>query len=125
MKRQQSQGPGRVRIAVVGMGFGSAFVPIYLHHPDVAHVGIVDPNAEVLNRVGDRFDITRRHHRLEEVLDSTDYDAVHLVTPIPLHAAQSVAVLEAGKHCACTVPMATSLKDLRAIVAAQRRSGRN
>ena len=50
---------------------------------------------------------------------------MHLVTPIPLHAAQSVAVLKAGKHCACTVPMATSIADLKAIVAAQRESGKN
>jgi len=33
-------------------------------------------------------------------------------------------VLAAGKHCACTVPMATSLADLEAIVAAERRSGK-
>jgi predicted dehydrogenase len=48
-----------------------------------------------------------------------------VVTCIPLHAEQSVAVLESGKHCACTVPMATTIEGLRAIIAAQRKSGRN
>ena len=115
----------RIRVAVVGLGFGSAFVPIYLNHPDVEYVGIVDPDRKVLDRVGGRFDIDRRHTDLDEVVRSDDYDAVHLVTPIPLHAEQTIAVLNSGKHRACTVPMATSLEDLERIVTAQHKSGKN
>jgi predicted dehydrogenase len=115
----------RLRVAVVGLGFGSAFVPIYVNHPDVEYVGIVDPDKEVLDRVGSRFDIDRRHTALDEIVRSDNYDAVHLVTPIPLHAEQAIAVLNSGKHCACTVPMATSLKDLGRIVTAQQKSLKN
>ncbi len=114
-----------LRVAVVGLGFGAEFVPIYLHHPDVASVAICDQDATRLNEVGDRFRVAHRLRNFEEVTASPDLDAVHLVTGIPLHAEQSVAVLESGKHCACTVPMATSIEELRAIVAAQRKSGRN
>ena len=60
--------PGRLRIALVGLGFGSTFVPIYAEHPDVEFVGIVDPDPEVLERVGNAFDIERRHSELAEVL---------------------------------------------------------
>ena len=35
-------------------------------------------------------------------------DAVHINSPIPDHAPQSIAALKAGKHVACTVPMATT-----------------
>ncbi len=115
----------KIRVALAGLRFGGAFAPIYLHHPNVSHVGLVDPDSAQLNQVADRFDISRRHTDLSEVLNSNDYDAVHLITPIPLHAEQSIAVLNSGKHCACTVPMATSVSDLRAIVSAQRRSGKN
>ena len=114
---------GHLRIAVVGLGFGAEFVPIYLAHPDVAEVGICDGNPEVLRTVGERFALARRYGDLAQVLDA-GFDAVHLVTPIPQHAAQAVAVLEAGMHCACTVPMALSIGDLRAVVAAQRASGK-
>lgn len=61
----------------------------------------------------------------EEVLADKNLDAVHLVTPIPLHAEQTIQVLEAGKHCACTVPMATSLEDIKRITEAVRKSGKN
>ena len=116
---------GKLRVALAGMNFGSAFVPIYLHHPDVEYLGIVDSNRTRLDEVGDQYDVERRHTDLNEVIRSQDYDAVHLVTPIPLHAEHAIAVLNSGKHCACTVPMATSLADIEAIIAAQRSSGRN
>ena len=76
------------------------------------------------SKIGDRFEVDKRVSELDEVLSDENIDAVHLVTPIPLHAEQTVAVLNAGKHCACTVPMATSIDDLNAIVAAQRESGK-
>jgi hypothetical protein len=34
----------------VGLGFGSEFVPIYLSHPDVERVVMVDPDAGRWNR---------------------------------------------------------------------------
>lgn len=115
----------KCRIAIAGLQFGAAFVPIYLHHPDVAHLGIVDLDLSCLENVGNRFDIPRRHEDLDEAIRSGEYDAIHLVTPIPMHAEQTLAVLDAGLHCACTVPMAISVNDLYAIIAAQRRSGKN
>ena len=60
----------------------------------------------------------------EEILNDPEIDAVHLVTPIPLHEEQTVQVLEAGKHCACTVPMATTLEGIRRVAEARRRSGK-
>ena len=114
-----------IRVAVVGLGFGAEFVPIYLDHPDVASVAICDLDEERLNRTGERFNIQRRFRDVEEVVRSEEFDAVHLVSGIPDHAAQAAAVLRSGKHCACTVPMATSLADLRAVIQAQRLSGKN
>ena len=115
----------QLRVAVVGLGFGAEFVPIYLSHPDVAAVAVCDANAARLEHVAQRFGVKRCFRDVAEVVAAPDIDAVHLVSGIPDHAAQSIAVLSAGKHCACTVPMATTLDDLRAIIAAQRGAGRN
>ncbi len=115
---------GKINVAVVGLGFGAEFVPIYLDHPDVAAVAICDQDEARLTRVGERFGIHWRYKDVAEAIAAEEVDAVHLVSGIPDHAPQAVAVLNAGKHCACTVPMATSIEDLRAVVAAQKRSGR-
>jgi predicted dehydrogenase len=115
----------KIRIAVVGLRFGGAFAPIYHAHPDVEYVAICDSNEELLNQYGDKFGFDRRYIDLEDILRSEEYDAVHIVSPIPMHAKQTIEVLNAGKHCACTVPMATTLEDLEAIVAAQKQSNKN
>ena len=52
------------------------------------------------------------------------YDAVMLLSPIPFHADQSVAVLNAGLHCACTVPMATTVADCQRVTQARKASGK-
>jgi predicted dehydrogenase len=114
-----------IRIAVVGLGFGAEFVPIYLSHPDVQSVSVCDTDPGRLRRTADRFGIAGRFTDVREVVQSDEIDAVHLVSGIPDHARQAVAVLTSGKHCACTVPMATSLDDLRAIIAATQATGRN
>jgi predicted dehydrogenase len=114
-----------IRIAIVGLGFGAEFVPIYLDHPDVGTVAICDLNPERLDRTAHRFGIRRCFTDFEEVLHSDDIDAVHLVSGITDHARQAVAVLKSGKHCACTVPMATNIADLHAIITAARETGRN
>ncbi|MDH7571156.1 MAG: Gfo/Idh/MocA family oxidoreductase [Armatimonadota bacterium] len=77
-----------------------------------------------LERVRRRFAVDGLFTHIEEVIASREVDAVHLVTGIPDHAAHSIAVLRAGKHCACTVPAATSLDDLQQLVAAERESKR-
>ncbi len=115
----------QLNVALVGLGFGGAFAAIYKEHPLVGELTLCDPNADRLKQANDFIGGAKRVNTLEEVLADPSVDAVHLVTPIPLHAEQSVAVLEAGKHCACTVPMATSLDDIRRIVKAKRQSGKN
>lgn len=118
-------GDAPVRIAVVGLGsFGRSWVSAYSELPDVAYVGVCEPDDALLHAVGDEFGIERRHRDLDAVLAGEEYDAVHLVTPIPLHVEQSIAVLEAGKHCACAIPMALTLEDVERVVAAARASVR-
>jgi predicted dehydrogenase len=114
---------GQLHVGVVGLHFGAAFLPIYQHHPAVRVVSIADADPARLARVGDQFGVSRRHAGLDGLLADPDVDAIHLLTPVSFHASQAVAVLRAGKHCACAVPMAVTLDDLRAIITAQEASG--
>lgn len=60
---------------------------------------------------------------LAESLERSDVEAVILATPTPVHAAQAIQCLEAGKHVLVEIPMADSLADAERLVAAQRASG--
>ncbi len=114
----------QVRVAIIGLGFGAEFIPIYQKHPHAEMYAVCQRNAEKLNRIGDAFGVGARYQRFEDVLADPKVDAVHINTPIPDHAPMSIAALEAGKHVACTVPAATTIDECRRIVEAQRASGK-
>ena len=113
-----------IRVAVIGLGFGAEFIPIYQQYPGAEIAAICRRNAKALNECGGKYGIKKRYTAYEDVLADPDIDAVHINSPIPDHAAQSVAALKAGKHVACTVPMGTSVDECRAVVEAQRASGK-
>ena len=109
------------------MGFGSCFLPIYLKHPDVEHVIMVDTNPDQLKALADMYLLDESYYTtdFEAVLQNPDVDAVHLVIPPALHAPMSVQVLNAGKHCACTIPMGMSMKELEDVIKARKASGKH
>ena len=106
----------KINIAIVGLGFGAEFIPIYQRHPNANMYAICQRNSEKLNQVGDEFKIEKRYTDYDQLLKDPDVDAVHINTPIPDHAIQSIKALMAGKHVACTVPMATTVDECRQIV---------
>ena len=104
------------RAAIVGLGFGAEFLPIYQNHPDAEMYAICQRDPKRLEAVGKAFGIGKRYTNYQDLLRDKDVDFVHINTPIPDHAAMTLQALEAGKHVACTVPMATSVDDCRRIV---------
>jgi predicted dehydrogenase len=114
----------QVNVVVVGLSFGSAFVPIFQKHPNVGRVGVCEVDLDMLQRVGDKFGVDDRFTNLDEVLLDDRYDAVHIATPVPLHVKQTLQVLGAGRHCACAVPMATDLDSIDRIIEAEERTGK-
>ena len=105
-----------VNVAMIGLGFGAEFIPIYQAHPQANVAAICRRNEAELNRVGDMFGIEKRYTNYDDVLADPDIDFVHINSPIPDHAWMSLRALDAGKHVMCTVPMATTIEDCRKIV---------
>ena len=116
-------GSPSLRLAVVGLGFGAEFVPLYLAHPDVGDVVLVEPDEARRSAVAARYGLARGHGDLDDALASGGFDAVHLLTPVPTHAALTLRCLEAGLHVACAVPMATTSADLDLIIFAAESRG--
>jgi predicted dehydrogenase len=113
----------RVNVAIIGLGFGAEFIPIYQRHPNANMYAICQRNAERLKQVGATFGVEKRYASYQDVLADPNVDFVHINTPIPDHAPMSIAALRAGKHVLCTVPMATSVEECRQIVDLVRQTG--
>ena len=98
----------KINIAVVGLGFGAEFIPIWQRHPLTTCYAICQRDPKKLNAIGDAFGVEKRYEDFKALLKDPNVDAVHINSPIPDHGWMSIEALKAGKHVACTVPMAPS-----------------
>ena len=114
----------KINVAIVGLGFGAEFIPIYQNHPNANMYAICQRTESKLNAIGDAFKVAKRYTDFYELIEDPEVDAVHINSPIHEHARQSVAALKAGKHVACTVPMATSVDECWQIIEAAKESGK-
>jgi glucose-fructose oxidoreductase len=60
---------------------------------------------------------------MAQMAGNRDIDIVYVMTPNGLHAEHCIAAAKAGKHIICEKPMATSVAECDAIIAACRASG--
>ena len=76
-------------IAIIGLGFGAEFIPIYQRHPLANMYAICQRNEEKLQLVADAFKIEKAYTDYDELLKDPLVDVVHINTPIQNHAEQS------------------------------------
>lgn len=113
----------KTNVAIVGLGFGAEFIPIYQHHPNANMYAICQRDPKKLKAVGDAFGVDVRYTDFKALLKDPNIDAVHINSPIPDHGWMSIAALKAGKHVSCTVPMATSIEECKQIVDLVKKTG--
>jgi glucose-fructose oxidoreductase len=63
-----------------------------------------------------------KYDSVHEIAGNPDIDIVYVVTPNGLHARDVIRVAEAGKHVICEKPMANSVADCEAMIAACRKA---
>ena len=63
----------QVNVALVGLGFGAEFIPIYQHHPDAEMVAVCRRNKAELDRCAKQFSIPFAYTDYDELL-TQDYD---------------------------------------------------
>ena len=117
---------GRTRIAVVGAAgaFGMKHLDGLKNIEDAEVTVVSATSQEKADAVAAQYGVTNAVVGLEAVLARDDVDAVILATPTGLHAAQTQAVLAAGKHVQVEIPLADSVADAEATLAAAEASDR-
>jgi predicted dehydrogenase len=87
-----------LRWGVIGTGGIAATFTADLKLTDSGHVVAVGSrHQESADRFANRFDIPHRHAAYEELVTDPDVDVVYVATPHPMHHANTVLALEAGK----------------------------
>ncbi len=114
-------GKKKVRIGVVGGGFGCAF---YWHeHPDCIVQAVSDLREDRRQRLVKTYGCNRVHNSLEELVLDKTVDAVAIFTGAPDHVRHCVLAMEHGKHVICAVPAACSLEECELLIDTVKRTG--
>lgn len=117
-----------VRFGILGAGMISTSKPGFLPNigpleDKVKVVSIADPVVERAAAVAKEYDIPEVYSSLDDMLATSDVDVVLNLTPIPVHAASSMQIVQAGKHLISEKPLATTMAEADALIAAANQMG--
>ncbi len=113
-----------IKVALAGAGaFGIKHLDGINNIAGVEVVSLVGRDLEKTKEVAAKYGIGHVSTELSDSLARKEVDAVILCTPTQMHAAQSMACLNAGKHVQVEIPLADSLQDARDVAAVAQNSG--
>lgn len=113
----------RIGIAGVGLITIQSHLPAVLSMPDAELVALIDPSTDRARAVAADYGLkVKVGARLEEV--ARDLDALVIATPNHTHEPLAVAALQAGLHVLVEKPLATTVAQGAAIVAAAKQAER-
>ena len=79
-------------------------------------VAIGSRSQESADRFADKFDIPNRHASYEALVADPDVDVVYVATPHPMHLANALLALEAGKPVLVEKPFTMNAGEARELV---------
>ena len=92
---------------------------VYTAHPETEIIAISDPNPHSLSAFKERWGVSSLYTDYEDMLEKEFLDIVSICTPTPTHCEIVERAAEAGvKAIFCEKPIATSLKEADAMIAA-------
>ena len=113
-----------IKVALAGAGaFGIKHLDGIKLIDGVEVVSLIGRELSKTKEVASKYGIAHVTTDLNESLAIKEVDAVILCTPTQMHAAQSIACLQAGKHVQVEIPLCDVYKDGAEVVALQKQNG--
>jgi 2-hydroxy-4-carboxymuconate semialdehyde hemiacetal dehydrogenase len=113
-----------IKVALAGAGaFGIKHLDGIKLIDGVEVVSLIGRELGKTQEVADKYGIAHVTTDLNDSLAIKEVDAVILCTPTQMHASQSIACLQAGKHVQVEIPLCDVYKDGAEVVALQKQTG--
>ena len=114
----------QVRVAVIGAGiWGTAHIRAYSQHASAELAAICDLDEGRAGDVAATWGVANYYTSVDAMLADVELDAVSVATPDAAHAAAAIRCAQAGKHILCEKPLATTIEDCQAMIAAAEAAG--
>ena len=108
-----------VKIGVVGGGYGTKVaLPVYSELTQFEPVAVWSRRPERAHELAEQAGLALGTADLDELLGFPELEAVHVATPVAMHAEVAIAAAERGLHVLCEKPLATELGEARKLAAA-------
>lgn len=120
----------KIGYAIVGLGSYATrqIMPNFAGCDHARIVALVSGTPAKLDQYGAQYGIPATHRYsyadYDRIRDNPDIDAVYVVLPNSMHAEHSIRAAQAGKHVLCEKPMAISVAECQAMIAASRKAGK-
>jgi predicted dehydrogenase len=115
----------RLRVGIVGLGaFGESHIRAYRALPNVEIAAVASRSPARAKEIAEIYGIPAWYGSHEELIADATIDAVSVTTAEHEHRAPAVTALRSGKHVLVEKPIATTLDDAEAILAAAREASR-
>jgi 2-hydroxy-4-carboxymuconate semialdehyde hemiacetal dehydrogenase len=113
-----------IKVALAGAGaFGIKHLDGIKNIDGVEVVSLISRELDKTREIAAQYGIAHVTTELADSLALPEVDAVILCTPTQMHAAQSIACMQAGKHVQVEIPLADSLQGAQAVAALQQKTG--
>ncbi len=115
----------KVRWGLIGCGdiAQKRVAPALRDLPNVEFVAVNRAQAALAEAFAQDFGARKWYADWRELLADPDIEAVYIATPVHLHAEQTIAAAEAGKHVLCEKPMALNVAECDRMIAACEANG--
>lgn len=107
----------KVRVGIVGSGFGSRVVlPCLSAVPSIQVVAFASRHPSKIRPLMEKYGVPHVVPSLEAMLDRSDIDLVCVATPPTLHAEMMEKILSAKRHVLCEKPLAPTSEETHRII---------
>jgi predicted dehydrogenase len=94
--------------------------PALRHLPECDFIAVCRRQTDLAESFAGEFGARRWYSDWRDLIRDEEVQAVYLATPVHLHAPQTIAAAEAGKHVLCEKPMALNVAECNEMIAACR-----
>ncbi len=113
-----------VKIAIIGGGYGTKVsLPVLSGLPEFEPAAIWSRRPERARELAEKEGLSLGTADLDELLDLPGLEAVHVATPVTMHAEVAIAAASRGLHVLCEKPLGANLDEALQIVAAIEAAG--
>jgi predicted dehydrogenase len=113
------------RWGILGTGkIAKRFMQAAFYVPEAQVVAVGSREQHTADQFGAQYGIPKRYGSYDALLHDAEVEIVYIATPHTLHAENTLAALQAGKHVLCEKPFTINAQQAEQVIRAARASGK-